>query len=388
MENGQMQAPGSDGGAGAPQAPVAPAAPAQPAQPAAAPTQPAAPAPAAPTQPAAPAMTPQEQADKAEDDEWEAAQKAVFPGLKSNNQKPKEGAKDEPAKPAEKPKEGEAPADPNAPKKSDEEQGAGDGTGAQSEDAKKDGDKPDDGNQPTDPGAAVREARATARELAQQRVAMVTDVTEKLYPNLPKTLTDIDGDPINGPEDVMRLINPDTGETFTEEEAYNWYLKANDQFKQQIATVNDYIEKVSDTMLAVKDEADYVGTKYGEWLKANPERREELWAEFSKSLKTDPKSGIIIEMPFSLKAYYDRVMPYEMRATEAAATPPAPTDTTQTTQTTVDPQAAERQRQQQRADRSDIYQPPAGSNAQEDKEAEEWGKAAETVFGDQLKNRK
>ncbi|MGI9028153.1 MAG: hypothetical protein ACR2FM_04945 [Candidatus Saccharimonadales bacterium] len=341
-----------------------------------------APAADAPTpEPAAPTPTPDEQAEAAEDAEWDAASKEVF-----NN---KEGD-DEPAKPkedGEKTSEGEEnPAD----KKPNEEQGNG-----------------DDASQKTPDGAAKdsatieREARATARVAAQQVEAIKTDVREKMFAGVPRTLQDADGDPINSIDDVMKLIDPRTGETFTDEAAGMWLLSAQQQFNQKTAEMDRTIDTISELNLDIKDQADSVIAKYGNWLKANPEKRDEIWANFEKTLIKHQESGLVLHSPIGLEWFYDQAVGPVANASTPSSTAPAiappPPPVASSDESAVSPQVdpaqaavdkeaadkkaakdAEEAKKKKRADRSDIY---GGSNMDtRDDDDKEWDEATEAVF--------
>lgn len=360
-------APGGDGGAPAP-------APAP-----AAPTQPAAPGtdPIAPSQPNTPVnqLTADEQAQKFEDDEWAAAEKQIFPGLK----KPK-GAKDEPAKPAKTPEEIAADEAAAKDKKPDAEPGAGDDAGAKDKDPAKNGDEPDE---PATPDTTARDARHTAREVAQQTEAMKTDVRSKMFADVPETLQDADGDPIHTIDDVMKLINPRTGETFTEEEAGSWLLSAQQQFNKQLEQVDKAIASIAELNLDIKDQADAVNFKYGAWLKAHPEKRDELWAEFQETLQKDPESGIIVGMPYALEKFYERALAPLVTNEAEAARVDEEKKAAEAKAAAEKKAEEEKQRQNNRAGRSDIYQPPADPKGA-DPEDEEWDQAHTAVFGNQL----
>lgn len=370
-----------------PQAPGADSAPATPAaEPAA--QAPAAPAPAdnsqqAPTQPTAPTdpsklPTREEAAQAQEDDEWDSAADEIFPGLKKTK-KPEEGKKpDEPAKPD------EAGKTPEAPK-----------TGEEGDEPP----KPDDPNAPEgdqendeeagSPDPAGLDTRRAEREYRAQVDSVKKDVREKMFADVPTELRDADGDPINGIDDVMKLINPRTSQPFTEEEAGMWLLSAQNQFNNNLSRIEKQVEQIADTNLALKDEADAINYRYGELLKAMPDLRDRLWAAYQKTLVKDEKSGIIINAPVSLEEFYEiQLEPYAQLARDAEeaqnggnANPAAPTETPEqkAEREKQEKQAAEEKKRKERQDRSDIY----GGTQQEDQDPEdkEWAEAATEVFG-------
>lgn len=358
--------------------PAAPGSEAAPAAPAPvvttpAPNQPAAPVTPAPTpQPAQPTTTATK--DDAEDKEWEDAADELFPGLRSTQKK--EGAKQDESAKSEKTPE-EIAADEAAAKnqKPNAEQGPGDDTGAEVKSNEEGGDKPS--NNAAD--STGRDARNAARTYAQQVEAVRTDVMAKMYGEVPETLQDADGDPIRGIEDVMQLINPRTGKEFTEDEAGMWLLSAQQQFNQNRATIEKEAEQIAEVNLDVKDQADAINAKYGDYLKANSELRDELWADFQSTLVIDEKSGLITKAPVSLERFYERALSPRIEAETKAQ---ADTEAKAAADAAAEQQAkeaAEKQRRRDRSDRSDIYAP--NNQPDDDPEAKEWADAAREVFG-------
>lgn len=319
-------------------------------------------------EPAAPVdanLTDDEKLLQQEDDDWEAAEKKIFPGLKKG--KKKEGEADEPTDTT---KETTTP-----------EQTTQTTTVANQDDAEA---KVEPENVTPEPGTPS--ARAAEREYQAQVQAVRSDIRAKLFPDVATQLTDKNGDPITGIDDVIKYDNPRTGEPFTEEEAGMWFLSANQQLKDQLAVIEKQVEQIADVHLTLKDEADVVKAEFGAWLDAHPEDKKELWADFESTLVKDPESGLILRAPISLERFYRRNLKNVDTKTTTHSTTVAPTttDTTTVTQTTtVDPKAAEEEakakRAAKRADRSDIY--TGGEKQVEDPEDTEWAAAEKKVFG-------
>lgn len=202
-----------------------------------------------------------------------------------------------------------------------------------------------------------------------------------MFADVPQTLVDADGDPINSIEDVMRLINPRTQEAFTEEEAGSWLLSAQQQFNKQIGELDKRIERIAEVNLDIQDQADAATAKYGEYLKANEEERQAIWAEYEKTLVKDPESGIIVDAPISLEWFYDQLLGPKVKA-QAEATAQAQAAAAATAQADAEAKAeADKKKKTERADRSDIFggqQPDTRSD--DDKE---WDEAEKAVFGNQ-----
>lgn len=343
---------------------------------------PQAPAPA-PTNQTPPPSDAGAQQPSQEDMEWDSAADELFPGIKSAN---KEGDKGEPAKPKEEPKKAETPPANPADKKPDAKPGDGDDAAAKGDGAEGDGDGKGDGDgegaeagKAAEPSDSARESRVAAREAAQAREATISDVRERMFADIPKTLTDKDGDPIESIDDVMALINPRTGEAFTEEEAGVWLLSAQQQFNQKIADIDKQIESIAETNIQLKEDADFIKAKYGEFLDKKPELRESLWAKFEQTLIKDEESGTITKTTLSLADFYETVLEpmvaAQPAAPEAPAAPAAPEGGTPEEQA-----EAAKKKKQERTDRSDIF---GGANPDEglNDEEKEWDRAATDYFG-------
>lgn len=345
--------------------------------PAPAPADAPAPAPAAPAADLKPgALSPEEQAAQTEDAEWDDAYKEAFPGLKSV--KKKEGADEsaESKKDDKKTPEGKKDSDDKEP---NAEPGTGDDTKTKSPAGES------AGIESKDPAAAEREARATARAATQRVEAIKSEVREKMFADVPRTLVDADRDPINSIDDVMKLVNPRTGDNFTEEEAGMWLLSAQQQFNQKTAEMDRTIENISELNLDIKDQADSVTAKYGDWLKANPEKRDSIWAEFEKTLIKHPESGLIIHAPIGLEWFYDQTLGPSVEAQKEVAKETADQKAAEEEAAAEEQAEAEKKKKQNRADRSDIY---GGSNLDtRDAEDKEWDDAAAANWPEHFKKK-
>lgn len=318
---------------------------------------------AAPVEPAAPVVeptapvAPQAPVDN-DDSEWNQALEDVL-GVKQET-------KNEPTKPEEKPQGSEAPEGDSDGEKPDAKPGESDDADEDGGEEQSDGDvEEEDGA----PNTAVRDTRVAQREAAAQLEQTKSDIREKMFADVPTQLTDADGDPIKSVEDVMKLINPRTGEAFTEEEAGMWLISAQQQFNQNLASVEKQIEQIAETTIDVKDQADSINYKYGELLKEHTDIRDELWAEFSKTFEIDKSTGIILKAPVNMEKFYDTALkPYVQLAQQLERDEQARQQ-----------QEAEQKRQQSRSDRSDIYGPT--QKGRTDPDDDEWAAAAKSYYG-------
>lgn len=280
----------------------------------------------------------------------------------------------EPAKPTEEPKKEEAPGkeqeetDEQRAERARQEAG-GDASGTEAERA-------------AQAAAAAREARALSRESQQQVEVLKNDIREKLYADIPTRLQDAEGDPINGPEDVMNLINPATGEAFTAEEAGVWFLNAQRVFNENYQQIQKEIEQIAELNIDIKDWADAINFKYEDVLKANPELRDELWEDYQGTLEV--KNGVIVKAPVNMERFYERALkPYAVQA--AADKDKAEADARAAAEAEAKAKAnAEKARIEARKDRSDIYGSARETEVIDD-EDKEWGEAAKSYYGERIK---
>jgi hypothetical protein len=123
-------------------------------------------------------LTPEDQAAKAEDDEWDKVTGEVFPGLKSKQEK----KADEQAQPDEKPEAGEAPAAGADAKKSDEKPGAGDAAAAKGDEDGGKSEDEEDADADGGPDVSAIGSRVTARQEAQRVESVKSDIRESCLP--------------------------------------------------------------------------------------------------------------------------------------------------------------------------------------------------------------
>lgn len=281
-----------------------------------------------------PAETKPVEADQ-HDKEWDEAAKELFPNAKPSETKEEEASEAKPAEeapkePADKPVDAPVTETPTVPQ------------------------------EPADPRAAHREA-------TQEYETVKSEVKQTVFGHIPTDLKDADGDPINGVEDVMKLMNPDTGVAFTKEEASIWLLQARQDLQDKRAQVEEASHQIAQINLTVHEEANRINKQFAKELEANPDVKKQLWEEYSKTLRFSPDGKVIIEAPVSLAKFYTMALaPYakmsqvQREAEEAKA------------------KAAEIEKKQAQADRSDIF--GGGKTDITDPEDKEWAQAAKEHY--------
>lgn len=169
--------------------------------------------------------------------------------------------------------------------------------------------------------AALREMDVEKKTYEADHKAMQSEVLEKLYPEgIDRVLRDSDGDPINGIDDLTKLVNPKTGDLFTDEEAGRWLLEAQQKLNQDIQQLESYAADIVDTNISLKDGSERVADLYGDLLATVPEMADKLLEAYSRTLVRDPKTGIVIKAPVDVVEFYSMALaPYKDVAEQASA---------------------------------------------------------------------
>lgn len=335
------------------------------------PTPPAPPTPPpAPEPPVTPPAAPS--SDDTEDKEWDQAKTDLLensgkePEKKPKGEEVKDGDKDKPtggepegaAKPGE---EKPTPGDGNKPADKTE--------------------KPGEGKEAPAPPAdtTVRDQRTLQREIAEDEKAMKSDIKEKLFSDVQAELTDSDGDPIRTIQDVQKLLNPNTGKPFTDEEAASYLLQAQRYLENQLKETDVKIQEIADVNLSIKDQADSVRDKYGQLLKALPNLQKQVWAAYEETLIKDEKTGIILKAPVNMQRFYDTALAGYMKLVERLE---AEAKTKDEAEAKAKKEAADKKKEAEktnkRGDREDIIS--TGKSDTTDPEEKEWEDAAKRHY--------
>lgn len=232
-----------------------------------------------------------------------------------------------------------------------------------------------------DPAAAT--ARKTQREIQQDREAYVTDIKEKLYPDLKTELEDSEGNPIRTVSDLMKLENPVTKKAFTEDEATIFLMQAKSKLAENNQKAEDRVNKVADVLITVRDEALAVKHKWGALLqelnKERPGFADRLLANYKRTLRTDPETGVIIEAPLSAEDFYDDALSGYEEARKALKTGE---QVKQESQEEVKKAQVQADKARTKRDRGDITS--SNNTDTRNQEDKEWDQAEQEVFGDRL----
>ena len=257
--------------------------------------------------------------------------------------------------------------------KSDEDD-SGDEPSEEPED--KEADKPADDKPPETPAEeekpdvkqaikeALQEIEASKTDRSTKFDNYKTDVSKSLYPEgIDRQLRDSDGDPITGIEDLTKLINPKTGDLFTDEEAGSYLLSAQQKLNRDVESVEKFIEEVAETNVQIEDGALRVVEKYGSILEKNTELRDRLLAGYNKTLVKDPNTGVAIKAPIDVVEFFDLALEPMIKQQSAEAEAAAKASK----------EAEARAQKQAQSDRGDLK--PSGKAEQLAPEDEEWAEA-------------
>lgn len=228
--------------------------------------------------------------------------------------------------------------------------------------------------------AALREMDAEKRTYQEDHKGMQKEVLEKLFPEgIDHVLRDSDGDPINGIDDLTKLVNPKTGDLFTEEEAGRWLLESQQKLNRDIEQLEAYASEIVDTNISLKDGSERVSELFGDLLESVPDVADKLLEAYSKTLVRDPKTGIVTKAPVDVVEFYSIALaPYkdvaqqmiDKKAAEDAAAKAA-----------ADKEAEDKKKQEKtnQKEREDL-KPKGKSKLPKSEDEEGWDEAYEEYF--------
>ena len=230
------------------------------------------------------------------------------------------GKDKEEEKPDEKPEdEGDKPDEDDKPE--------GDKPDESDKPADKPEDKPADGDKPADDKvegesteeakplsrddikAALREEQEERERTSSERNSFAGKVRDDLKEalKLDDEFTQIkldDGTPISSVTQLTQVINPETDEPYTREEATSLLLDAQRIVQENIAAQEKRVDELTDVNVSFKEEADRVDELYGDILKAFPDTAKELLAAYQKTFKTSEDGSYVTEVPISPLEFY------------------------------------------------------------------------------------
>lgn len=287
----------------------------------------------------------------------------------------------EQAKSQESGEEEAAPETDQEYKKPDEEPGTSDDTeksGGEAEPEEPRGEDPAD-KVAADPAAEDRARRRAQLELEADRKELAKDIKEKMFSEIPDRLLDDKGIEIKTVAQVMTYTNPETGENFTDKEASQWLMQAQQHIESKSSEAQSQIDKIVDVNLTLKEDAADVMSQYGDFLKDNPGLKKDLWEDYKATMKISDDGEVIVDAPLSMKRFYDRALqPYVAFAKQKQEAAEAQV------KAEADKKAKIRRVQEEKktshSDREDVVSTRTKSNEGMDPEEKEWAEAAKEHF--------
>jgi hypothetical protein len=244
------------------------------------------------------------------------------------DEKPEEEAKAEEAE-----KTDEKPAEVDGDKKTEEEK---------PEDKPKDpaaGDKPVDGEAEADKSEdkpaeedtkplsrediknALREEQEERERVSSERTTFQGKVREDLKEALKpdSTFTEIsleDGTPITSVSQLTQVINPDTEEPYTREEAQSLILEAKEIVQKNLEAYEKRVDELTDLNVNFKEQSDEVDRLYGDILKAFPEEAKAWLEAYQKTFKVSEDGTYVEDVPISPLEFYKPILAPYRNATD------------------------------------------------------------------------
>lgn len=235
-------------------------------------------------------------------------------------EKPKEGEEKPEDKPDDKPKEGE-----DADKKLEGEEKPAEGD-KPADDKPAEGESAEEAAKPLtreDIRAAMREEEQARETATAERQSFSGQVRSNLKEalKLDSTFTTValdDGTPINSVEQLTKVLNPETDEPYTREEAATLLLDARKIVDENVAAYEKRVDDLTDLNVSFKEQSDEVDRLYGDVLKAFPDVAKDLLEAYKKTFKTDDDGKYVTDVPIPPMEFYGPALRPFRNATDQA----------------------------------------------------------------------
>lgn len=171
---------------------------------------------------------------------------------------------------------------------------------------------------------ALREEQDQREAVSSQRTSFAGQVREDLKEalKLDSTFTQIaldDGTPITSVSQLTQVMNPETDEPYTREEAAQLLLQAQQIVAENVSAYDKRVDELTDINISFKEEADRVDELYGDILKTFPDVAQELLAAYQKTFKTSADGSYVEEVPISPLEFYGPALKHFRNATDQVA---------------------------------------------------------------------
>lgn len=156
---------------------------------------------------------------------------------------------------------------------------------------------------------ALREEQEQRESETNQRTTYAGQVRDDLKEalKLDSTFTQIaleDGTPITSVSQLTQVMNPETDEPYTREEAAQMLLQAQQIVSENVAAYEKRVDELTDININFKEEADRVDELYGDILRSFPDVAKDLLTAYQKTFKTSADGSYVEEVPISPLEFY------------------------------------------------------------------------------------
>jgi hypothetical protein len=157
--------------------------------------------------------------------------------------------------------------------------------------------------------AAMREEREQRETATNQRQTFAGQVRSELKEalKLDSKFTEIqldDGTPISSVSQLTQVLNPETDEPYTREEAAQLLLDARHIVDENVAAYEKRVDELTDKNISFKESFDRVNELYADILKAFPKERDDLWTAFQKTFKMSDDGKYVESATMSPMEFY------------------------------------------------------------------------------------
>ncbi len=166
------------------------------------------------------------------------------------------------------------------------------------------------------------------REEAEERAAASSERTTfagkvrddlKAALKLDSTYTTValdDGTPISSVSQLTQVINPETEEPYTREEAASLLLDAKKIVEENTAAYEKRVDELTDLNVDFKEQSEEVDRLYGDILRAFPAEAEKWLEAYQKTFKVSEDGTYVENVPISPLEFYGPILAPYRNATD------------------------------------------------------------------------
>lgn len=211
---------------------------------------------------------------------------------------------------------------------------------------------------------------------AAEVAALQQEAVKMIYPKgIPDPRKDSDGDPITGPSQLTKLVNPRTQELFTQDEAKEWFETATKQYESNVAKANAEALHVTQVNRQMTKEMEVVKRVYGDYLEKNPDKAAKTLEAYKRTLLLSEDGSYIKDTPVGLLEFYNNVVQPQVELFESLQ------EKSSEAKAAEEAKKAEVVKQKASRDESRDLKQTQPDNAGGDDESDGWAKAFDNYYG-------